>query len=339
MLSLNKNWNSLIKPSNIEYNHDRFNPNTLIAVIEPLERGFGLTIGNALRRVLLSSIRGAAITAVKIPGILHEFSSISGVKEDVVDVILNLKSVIVKMHTDDKKVVKLRVEGPCKVTAGMIETVSDVEILNPEQLICTLSANASLEMDLFCEVGKGFVPIDQFTEDNQVGVISIDALFNPVRRVSYKIENARVGQVTDYDKLLLTVETNGSILPEVAIALAARILQSQFQLFINFEEEEVIEQKEQVSELPFNPLLLKKIDELELSVRSHNCFKNDNIVYLGDLIIKTEAEMLKTQNFGRKSLNEIKNILSGLNLTFGMDVPGWPPDNLETLSKKYEDPY
>lgn len=338
-MSLNKNWSSLIKPSKLVVAKEGSESNIAKIIVDPLERGFALTIGNALRRVLLSSLQGAAITSVKIPGVVHEFSAISGVKEDVVDVILNLKSVIVKMHVSDKKTLRLHATGPCEVTAGMIESNHDVEILNPDHVLCTLAKGASLEMELVVETGKGYVPA-QHAQDKEtpIGVILMDALFSPVQSVAYKVENTRVGQVTDYDKLIMTVETNGSITPEMAVALAARIIQDQLQLFISFDEVEE-EKQEMVEELPFNPVLLKKVDELELSVRSQNCLKNDNIIYIGDLVSKTEAEMLKTPNFGRKSLNEIKEILSSFGLKFGMDVDGWPPENLEILSKKYEDPY
>lgn len=340
MLSLNKNWNSLIKPSKITYDGGTSTTNNITSIIiEPLERGFGLTIGNALRRVLLSSLQGAAITAVKIPGVVHEFSAKSGVKEDLVDLILNLKKIAVKMHASEKKVIRIKAKGPCVITAAMIETGAEVEILNPEQKICTLSKDAELEMELYCEVGSGYVPAGSIRDKEfPIGVIPIDALFSPVKKVLYKVEDTRVGQVTDYDKLIMTIETNGTVTPEMSIALSARILQDQLQLFVTFEEEEEAA-AEANEELEFNPVLLKKVSHLELSVRSQNCLQNDNIVYIGDLVIKTEAEMLRTQNFGRKSLNEIKDILAKFNLKFGMEIPGWPPENVEELAKKYEDPY
>ncbi len=341
MLSLNKNWNLLIKPSKITYDDsdEEEKGNVANIVVEPLERGFGLTLGNALRRILLSSLQGAAITAIKIPGVVHEFSSKSGVKEDLVDLILNVKNIAVKMHSSEKKVVRLNVKGPCVVTAGMIEASSDVEILTPDQKICTLSKGAELEMEFYCETGRGYVAAGSAREkDLPIGVITVDALFSPVRKVSYKVEDTRVGQVTDYDKLVMTVETDGTITPEMSIALAARILQDQLELFVTFEEEKE-EKAEMSQELEFNPVLLKKVSHLELSVRSQNCLQNDNIVYIGDLVIKTESEMLRTQNFGRKSLNEIKEILSKFNLKFGMEIPGWPPENVEDLAKKHEDPY
>lgn len=339
MLSLNKNWNSLIKPAKIVYAGENNESNIANIIIEPLERGFGLTIGNALRRVLLSSLQGAAITAIKIPGVEHEFSAKSGIKEDMIDIVLNIKKIAVRMHSAERKIVRIRAKGPCVVTAGMIETGSDVEIINLDQKICTLSKGAELEMELYCESGKGYVPaLNAGMQDFPLGVITVDALFSPVKKVSYKVEDTRVGQVTDFDKLIMTVETDGTIAPEMAIALSARILQDQLQLFVTFEEEEE-EKHEQKEELEYNPILLKKVDELELSVRSRNCLQNDNIVYIGDLVNKTEGEMLRTQNFGRKSLNEIKDVLSKFNLKFGMEVSGWPPENIEELAKKYEEPY
>lgn len=337
--SLNKNWNSLIKPSKLIYDAAYEVSNVAKIIVEPLERGFGLTIGNALRRILLSSLQGAAITSIKIPGVVHEFSAIPGVKEDLVDVILNLKNIAVKMHVSERKHLRLSATGPCIVTADMIETGHDVEIMTPSQVICTLAKGAQLDIELVCETGKGYVPASTNKDkDSPIGVIPVDALFSPVKKVAFNVENTRVGQITDYDKLIMTIETNGTISPEMAIALAARILQDQLQLFITFEEE-TEDKNDKLEELPFNSVLVKKVDELELSVRSQNCLKNVNIVYIGDLVIKTEAEMLKTQNFGRKSLNEIKDILSSFGLRFGMEVPTWPPENLEELSKRYEDPY
>lgn len=336
---ISKNWNDLIKPANTNYEQNQSNANSASITIEPLERGFGLTLGNGIRRVALSSLQGAAVTAVKIKGVLHEFSSIPGVKEDLVDVILNIKSLVVKLHSTEKKRLTLNVVGPAVVTAGMIETGHDVEVINKDLVICTLDKNAELSMELFCETGKGYVPASQVrSAESPIGLISIDALFSPVKKVSYKVENSRVGQITDYDRLILNVETNGTITPEMAVALAARILQDQLQIFIRFDEAE--ENKvDTFDDLPFDKNLLKKVDELELSVRSQNCLKNDNIVYIGDLVCKTEAEMLKTPNFGRKSLNEIKEVLANMGLRFGMDIPSWPPENIEELSKKYEDPY
>lgn len=340
MSLLAKNWNELIKPSKLLIqNNEHIGEHYAEVVAEPLERGFGVTLGNALRRVLLSSLQGAAVTSIKIEGIVHEFSSIPGVVEDVPDIILNIKSIVVKMLAIEKRRITLNVVGPCVVTAGMIETGLDVEILNKDFVICSLDKGAKLNIEMTCEIGKGYVPASQHkTAEDPIGLISIDSVFTPVRKVSYKVENCRVGQVTDYDKLIMFVETNGSLSAETAIALSARIMQDQLQLFINFEEE-IREEKKEEEALSFNPSLLRRVDELELSVRSQNCLKNDNIVYIGDLVSKTEAEMLRTPNFGRKSLNEIKELLSSMGLKFGMEVQGWPPENIEELAKRFEDPY
>ncbi len=336
---ISKNWNDLIKPSNVQVDSGR-NPGVVATItVEPLERGYGVTLGNALRRILLSSLQGAAVTAVKIEGVVHEFSSVPGVKEDITDIILNIKSLVLKTHSPEKKRIYLKAVGPCEVTAGMIETGADVEVVNKDLVICTLGKGYNLNVELTVETGKGYVPASQNRPaDAPIGLIPVDALYSPVKRVAYKVESSRVGQVTDYDKLLLTVETDGTVSPDTAVAYAARIMQDQLQLFINFEEVED-DKKDDEEKLSFDPNLLRKVDELELSVRSQNCLKNDNIVYIGDLVIKTEAEMLKTPNFGRKSLNEIKEVLASMNLRFGMDVPDWPPENIEEIAKKYEDPY
>lgn len=337
MVQLSKNWNELIKPSKLVV--DLKNSNSAEILIEPLESGFGLTIGNALRRVLLSSLQGAAITSIKIEGVVHEFSSVPGVKEDITDIVLNFKSVIVHMEASERKKLYLNAVGPCVVTAGMIETGHDVAILNPDHVICTLADGVVFNVEIICQTGKGYVAASQMRkQDDPIGLIAIDALFSPVKKAFYKVENTRVGQVTDYDKLILNIETNGVVSPELAVGLAARILQDQLQLFIDFEEASE-ENGDVVEDLKLDPNLLRKVDELELSVRSQNCLKNDNIVYIGDLVIKTEGEMLKTPNFGRKSLNEIKEVLATMNLTFGMNIPEWPPEKIEELAKKYENPY
>lgn len=336
---ISDNWNKLIKPSNVVFEPGKDGSRQAEVVVEPLERGFGVTLGNALRRVLLSSLQGAAITSIKVDGVLHEFSSIPGVCEDVTDIILNIKSVVVKMHTNEKKRISLNIDKPGVITAGMIETDADVEILNKDHIICTLSKDSTLNMEMTVESGKGYLPASgNRTKDAPIGLMPIDALFSPVRKVAYTIENSRVGQVTDYDKLIMNIETDGSVSPELALAYSARILQDQLQLFISFDEVEE-ESKEEAEELPFDQNLLRKVDELELSVRSQNCLKNDNIVYIGDLVCKSESEMLKTPNFGRKSLNEIKEVLASMGLRFGMDVPEWPPENIEELAKRYEDPF
>ena len=337
---LQKNWTELIKPKGLKVEAGD-NPERAATIIaEPLERGFGLTLGNAVRRVLLSSLQGAAVTSVQIEGVLHEFSSIPGVREDITDMVLNIKSIGLRMHGEGMKRMTLQAEGPGEVTAGMIETGHDIEIMDPDQVICSLDNGAKLDMELTVESGKGYVPAAQNrAEDAPIGLIPVDAIYSPVKKVTYRVENARVGQVTDYDKLILTVETNGAVTPDDAVALAARILQDQLQLFINFEEPKLAIEQQEETDLPFNKNLLRKVDELELSVRSANCLKNDNIIYIGDLVQKTEAEMLRTPNFGRKSLNEIKEVLESMDLNLGMEILNWPPDNIEDLAKKLEDPY
>ncbi|MEP0708213.1 DNA-directed RNA polymerase subunit alpha [Parvibaculum sp.] len=337
---IQKNWEELIKPNKLEINsgHDAQRFATVVA--EPLERGFGLTLGNALRRVLMSSLQGAAVTAVQIDGVLHEFSSIAGVREDVTDIILNIKNLALRLHAEGPKRMSLSKKGPGVVTAGDITAGSDIEVLNPELVICTLDEGAEIRMEFTVALGKGYVASDRNRpEDAPIGLMPVDSLYSPVKRVSYKVENTREGQVLDYDKLTLQIETNGAVTPEDAVAYAARILQDQLQTFVNFEEPEQKHVEESRPELEFNAALLKKVDELELSVRSANCLKNDNIVYIGDLIQKTESEMLRTPNFGRKSLNEIKEVLAQMGLHLGMEVPNWPPENIEELAKRYEDQY
>src|SRR5690349_23027605 len=300
-MMIQKNWQELIKPNKIDFSSKGKTLTTLVA--EPLERGFGLTLGNALRRVLLSSLRGAAVTAVQIDGVLHEFSSIAGVREDVTDIVLNIKEIAIKMEGDGPKRMVVRKQGPGTVLAGDIQTVGDVEILNPDHIICTLDEGAEIRMEFTVNSGKGYVPADRNrAEDAPIGLIPVDSLYSPVKKVSYKVENTRHGEELDKDKLTMTIETNGAVTGEDAVAFAARILQDQLGLFVNFDEPTKEVAAEAVTELAFNPALLKKVDELELSVRSANCLKNDNIVYIGDLIQKTEAEMLRTPNFGRKSL-------------------------------------
>ncbi len=334
---IHRNWQELIKPNKLDVSSTG-TKGTLIA--EPLERGFGLTLGNALRRVLLSSLQGAAVTSVQIDGVLHEFSSIPGVREDVTDIILNIKELAIRMEGEGPKRMVVRKEGAGVVTAGDIQTVGDIEILNPELVLCTLDEDAEIRMEFTVDTGKGYVAAERNRpEDAPIGLIPVDSLYSPVRKVSYKTENTREGQVLDYDKLTLTIETDGSVSPDDAVAYAARILQDQLSIFVNFEEPQKEVVQEQVTELAFNPALLKKVDELELSVRSANCLKNDNIVYIGDLIQKTEGEMLRTPNFGRKSLNEIKEVLATMGLHLGMEIPAWPPENIEDLAKRYEDQY
>ena len=325
-----------MKPE-IEPGHDPARQAKIVA--EPLERGFGMTLGNALRRVLLSSLQGAAVTNVHIDGVVHEFSSIDGVREDVTDIVLNIKQIALRMHGEGPKRVVLKKSGPGIVTAGDIEETADVEIVNKDLALCTLDEGAEIRMEFTINTGKGYVPSERNRpEDAPIGLIGVDALYSPVKRVSYKVENTREGQVLDYDKLTLEVETDGTVTPEDSVAFAARILQDQFQIFINFEEAvEARPAEDDKPELDFNPALLRKVDELELSVRSANCLKNDNIVYIGDLIQKSEAEMLRTPNFGRKSLNEIKEVLAQMGLHLGMEAPNWPPENIEDLAKRFED--
>jgi DNA-directed RNA polymerase subunit alpha len=336
---IQKNWTELIKPNKkVDSAGDAKRFGNIVA--EPLERGFGLTLGNALRRVLLSSLQGAAVTAVHIEGVLHEFSSIPGVREDVTDIVLNIKQVALRMSGDGPKRMRLKAQGPGEVKAGQIEAGHDIEILNPDLVLCTLDQGANLAIEFTVNTGKGYIAASQNRpEDAPIGLIPVDAIFSPVRKVSYKVENSRVGQVTDYDRLSLQIETNGAMTPEDSVAIAARILQDQLQLFINFEEPTTVMAEERTSEPPFNRNLLRKVDELELSVRSANCLKNDNIVYIGDLVQKTEAEMLRTPNFGRKSLNEIKEVLAQMGLHLGMEIPNWPPENIEELAKRLDEPY
>ncbi len=337
---LQKNWQELIKPGKLEVNPGDIPGRLATIVAEPLERGFGLTLGNALRRILLSSLQGAAVTSVQIEGVLHEFSSIPGVLEDVTDIVLNIKGLALRMHSEGPKRMRLVATGPGEIKAGMIEAGSDIEVMDPDHVICTLDQGAKISMEFTVELGKGYVPASQNrSEDAPIGLIPVDALFGPVRKITYKVENTRVGQATDYDKLSMILETNGAVSPEDAVALAARILQDQLQTFVNFEEPRAATASKDADELPFSRHLLRKVDELELSVRSANCLKNDNIVYIGDLVQKTEAEMLRTPNFGRKSLNEIKEVLSEMGLHLGMEIPNWPPENIEELAKRLEEPY
>jgi len=337
---IQKNWKELIKPSKLNIQPGTDASRTATIVAEPLERGFGLTLGNALRRVLLSSLQGAAVTSVQIDGVLHEFSAIPGVREDVTDIVLNIKSLNIRMSAEGPKRMTLKATGPGEIKAGAIEAGPDIEIMNPDMVLCHLDKGAKLNMELTVENGKGYVAADQNRpEDSPIGLIPVDALFSPVRKVTYKVDNTRVGQVTDHDKLSLEVTTSGAVTPDDAVALAARILQDQLALFVNFDEPKKALAEETKVELPFNKNLLRKVDELELSVRSANCLKNDNIIYIGDLVQKSETDMLRTPNFGRKSLNEIKEVLGQMGLHLGMEIPDWPPENIEDLAKKLEDPY
>ena len=337
---IEKNWKELIKPAKLTVKHNNDQKSSATIIAEPIERGFGVTIGNALRRILLSSLQGSAITSMQVQGALHEFSSLPGVREDLTDIILNIKGIKVKMDDQGPKKTYLNVEGPLTVTASHIEETSNIIIMNPEHEICTLEEGNKLSIEFTVENGKGYVSAGvNYIEDKPIGLIPIDAIFSPILQVSYDVDNARVGQQTDFDKLLLNVTTDGSVSPEDAVAFAARIMQDQMQNFINFEEPEEEEDAPEVDDLPFNRNLLRKVDELELSVRSANCLKNDNIVYIGDLVLRTEPEMLRTPNFGRKSLNEIREVLKVMDLELGMIIENWPPENIEELVKRIEEPF
>lgn len=340
---IEKNWMTLIKPKKLNIKIDENNPNIATLIADPLEKGFGRTLGTALRRVLLSSLQGCAPMYVKIDGVQHEFSSLAGVREDVTDIILNLKGVYFKALTEGVHKAYLKVKGPAVVTAAMIETSGGIEVMNKDVEICNLDKGASLDMEITLGTGRGYVPANAHSENLPLGVIPMDSIFSPILNVAFNVSETRVGQSTDFDKLEMVVKTNGSVTPEDAIAYAARILTDQLVVFINFEDPAQIsavkEEEKAKDALPFDPKLLKHVDELELSVRANNCLKNDKINWLGELVQKTEADMLKTPNFGRKSLNEIKVQLEAMGLGLGMDVPGWPPENISELSKKYEDPY
>ena len=332
-----KNWKSLIKPAKLDI---QLSDDKSFAKItaEPLEKGYGLTLGNSLRRILLSSIRGTAVTSIQIDGVLHEFSSIKGVREDVTDIVLNVKSLALKSNIEGSKKLILDAKGPGQIKASDISSVADIEILNPDLVICNLDENTNFHMEMTVGNGKGYIPADMNKpEEPPLGLIPIDSLFSPVKKVSYSVSTAREGKALDYDKLTMEIETNGSISAEDALAYSARIFQDQLGMFVNFDEPKEVITKEQPTEPEFNKNLLRKVDELELSVRSMNCLKNDNIIYIGDLVQKSEGEMLRTPNFGRKSLNEIKEVLTGMSLYLGMEIPNWPPDNIAEMSKKLEE--
>ncbi len=343
-----KNWQELKKPNSLEIKSGGDSKRKATFVAEPLERGFGLTLGNALRRVLLSSLQGAAVTSIKIENVLHEFSSLAGVREDVTDIVLNVKQIALKMEGEGPKRLQLSATGPGAVKAGDIMVSGDIEVMNPDLVICHLDEGATLNMELTADTGKGYVAaVANRPIDAPIGLIPVDSLFSPVRQVAYKVDNTRVGQELDYDKLSLTIETDGTVTPEDAVAYAASILQDQLKVFVHFEDvmssssgmigmAAPSQSSEESDANQLNRYLLKKVDELELSVRSANCLKNDNIIYIGDLVQKTEAEMLRTPNFGRKSLNEIKEVLSSMGLRLGLDIPGWPPENIEEMAKKLE---
>mgnify|MGYP001569464316 FL=1 len=328
-----KSWKDLIRPKRLEAEKETLTPFYGKFTAEPFERGFGITIGNSLRRILLSSLQGAALTSVKIDGVLHEFSAIPGVKEDVTEIILNLKEVRLKLHTEGPKTIRVKAEGPRVLKAGDILTDDAVEILNPDHTIATLSRDGKLSMEMVVKMGRSYIPAERNRDENQpVGTIPMDAIFSPIKKVNYTVTNARVGQITDYDKLTLELWTDGSLNPEEAVAHAAKILKDQLSIFVTFEEgeeEEMTVQEHQGDMDKLNENLFRSVDELELSVRSANCLKHADIRLIGDLVQKTEAEILATKNFGRKSLNEIKEILSEMGLGLGMKLDNWPHKKAE----------
>lgn len=320
-----RNWRELIRPRRLEIDESGSDPTYGRFWCEPLERGFGLTLGNALRRVLLSSLQGAAITTVKFNWVLHEFSTMPGVEEDVSDIILSLKEVRLRMHSEGPKVMRLHKKGPGVITAGDFETGDSIEILNPDHKIATLAAEADVELEATVNLGKGYVLAEKNkTEEMPIGTVPIDSIFSPIRKVNYTVTPARVGRETDFDRLNLEVWTDGAMPPQDAVAFAAKILKEQLSIFINFDEPDELPVAPIDEPVSLNPNLFKSVDELELSVRSANCLQNANIRYIGELVQKTEAEMLKTKNFGRKSLNEIKEILQSMGLSLGMTLDQFP---------------
>ncbi|MFB6265134.1 MAG: DNA-directed RNA polymerase subunit alpha [Bradymonadaceae bacterium] len=325
---MHRNWQNLIKPREIDIDPRSQSERYAEFECAPLEQGYGITIGNALRRILLSSIRGTAVTKIKAEEALHEFTSLPEVKEDVTDIILNVLRL--KSHVEEPRTLKLDVEGPADVTAGDLQGDGQVEILEPDQKIATVSDGGDLQMELTVERGRGYVAADDHdSEDDPIGVIPVDSLFSPIEKVNYKITNARVGQQTDFDKLTLEVWTDGSVRPEDAVAYAAKILKEQVTIFINFDEEIEPEFEEEEEEPEFDDELLRPIEELDLSVRSYNCLQGAGITHVGDLVQRTDSELLKTKNFGRKSLKEIKDILEEMDLELGTELENWPPSDLE----------
>ncbi len=321
-----KFWREMIKPKGFEIDRESLREDYAKIIVRPLEKGFGVTIGNSLRRILLSSMMGSAASAVKFEGVLHEFTTIPDVLEDVTDIILNLKEVRFRQYTSEPLLLKINKKGPGKVTAADILTSDKIEVLNPEQHIATLGANGNFNAEVMVTFGRGYMPTEIREEELPIGFIGIDALYSPIRKVNYSVSSARVGQRTDYDALALEVWTDGSLKPDEAVALASKIMKEQLQIFLTFDEAmEPAEEKKDSSSPKLNDNLYRSVDDLELSVRSANCLKNANIRYIGELVTRSEAEMLKTKNFGRKSLNEIKEILSEMGLGLGMKIDGWPP--------------
>jgi len=330
-VSVSRNWRDLIRPKNLLVDRDTLTETYGKFFAEPLERGFGITLGNSLRRILLSSLQGAAITAVKVEGALHEFTSIPDVVEDVTDIVLNLKEVELGMVGWDQKTLRIEADGPCEVKAKDFKGDDSIKILNPNHHIATVGEGGKLRMECVVKKGRGYVSADRNKQAGlPVSYIAIDSLFAPVKKVNYNVTNARVGQMTDYDKLILEVWTDGSVSPEDAVAYAAKIARDQLTIFVNFDEEEDLKVEEAAPPAEkFNENLLRSVDELELSVRAANCLQAANIKYIGDLVQKTEGEMLKTKNFGRKSLKEIKELLADMGLSLGMRLENWPPKELK----------
>ena len=320
---IQKNWQELIKPNKLSIESENDPDRKATVVAEPLERGLGLTLGNALRRILLSSLHGAAVTSLQIDGVLHEFSSIPGVREDVTDIVLNIKALAVRLHSEGPRRMPLKAEGPGPVTAANIEMGSDIEVMNPDQHIASLDKDGVLDMEITIGIGRGYVLSENNkTGEQPMGTIVLDSAFSPIRKIHYEVDNVRVGQQTDYDKLTLEIWTNGVVKPEDAVAQGAKILKDHLELFVNFDEEPEEDEVEVVDEatLRIAQLLKMQVDELELSVRSANCLKAADIITLRDLVMRPESEMLKFRNFGRKSLNELNAILEGLGLSFGMEI-------------------
>jgi DNA-directed RNA polymerase subunit alpha len=326
MSTMSRHWTDLIKPKQLEVDEKTLTSTYGKFYAEPFERGFGQTIGNSLRRILLSSLMGASIVAVRMKGILHEFSTIPGVTEDVTDIILNLKEVRLRLNDGEQHTLKVEAKGPATVLAKDITGSANVEILNPEQKIATLSRDAKLDMELIAKLGRGYVPAERNREEGApVDTVFIDAIFSPVQKVNFTVTNARLGQHTDYDRVVFEVVTDGSVKPDDAVAYAAKILQDQLSIFVNFQDEPQQERRDDRPSIPLNDNLFRSVDELEFSVRSQNCLQNADIKYIGELVQKSEQEMLKTKNFGHKSLNEIKEILREMGLELGMKIDHFPP--------------
>lgn len=338
---LRENWEKLVKPYKVIVNREMDSTRCASLAFEPFEKGVGLTVGTALRRLLLSSLRGASVTSVRFRGALHEFSSLPGVKEDLVDMLLNIKNLDIRYEGSHPKQVRVSAAKSGVLTAGMLDGGGDVDFLSPDQEICTLSEGGKIEFEMTIETGKGYVPVVDRTKENlPLGTVLVDAVFNPIRSCHFRVESTRVGQYTHYDRLILDIETDGSITPEDAVGVSARILQEQLSKFIDFNAsvgEPVALEEEKEAVLPFNPNLLRRVEELDLSLRSSNCLKKENIVYIGDLVSKSEYELLRTPNFGRKSLSEINDVLGQMGLSLGMAVTGWPPEDIDESLKKLKD--